>query len=280
VDILPREAKILQLFHPFPYLTDTQALHLLAARGIYKLGSAKAISAKLKRFTEENYLYRTTPLVDIVGGSAFYVYWLGAKGRHYLADEYHYDFSEWRHPSRMTDFVKSSHVWHCLGVTDFLIAASYLPHVNNHIQIKTMFHDFTLKREMQGCPVIPDGLIKFASGDEPCIWLELDRDTEKEEAFTSKLRRIIALMGHGFDEWFETPLALFTWAFVTPLGEHRVGEMRTACEKLLHEMKHEQLGEKFLFAYLPTSCDPHHVFLSPVWEMPFQSHKYPLFAIE
>ncbi len=280
MDILPREAKLLQLFYSFPYLTDKQVVHLLVSQGMYKLGSAKAMSAKLKRFTDENYLHRTTPLVDIVGGSAFYVYWLGTKGRHYLTSEYNDDFSDWRHPSRMREFVKSSHVWHCLGVTDFLIAASYLPQVNNHIHITSMFHDFTLKRMMQGCSVIPDALIKFTSGDEPVIWLEYDLKSEKTEAFETKIRAIISLIQHNFQEWFDTPIHLFTWAFVTPTGEHRCCEMRTICETVLQEMNTLHLADKFLFASLPTSYNPQEVFLSPVWYMPFQSQRYALLEVE
>jgi hypothetical protein len=270
-----RETQILEAFYHFPFLTAEQVIAL----DIYGPGSYQKVRANLKTFVDLDYLLRETPLADKQVGGVAYVYWLASKGRTYLEKERGLDFSTWRFPSEMREFVKSSHLRHCQGVTDFLLCAKRLPSIHPAITIKTVLHDLTLKREMQGAPVIPDGLIKFGSGQEPVLWLEYDRKTEKEEAFKDKIRRIALFMDQGFDDWFETPLEKFTWVFATPFGEPRATQMRQWCEQELTRLRQTHKAPIFLFAPLPDNLDPTVVFLSPLWEIASEGGKHSLFEM-
>ncbi len=270
-----REIQILEAFFQFPFLTAEQVLAL----HIYGPGSYQKVRSILKRFVDMDYLLRDTPLSDKPAGGVAYVYWLATKGRSMLEREHDSDFSAWRFPSEMREFVKSSHLRHCLGVNDFLICAKHLSSLYPAITIQTMLHDLILKREMHDAPVIPDGLIKFASGEAPCLWLEYDRKTEKEGAFKDKIKRIVALMAQGFDEWFETPLEQFTWAVATPFGEQRAGQLRHWCEQELAALHQLHRAPVFLFAALPERLDPAVVFLSPLWEIACEDGKHSLIEV-
>lgn len=267
-----REIRILEAFSQFPFLTAEQVIALQ----IYGPGSYQKVRTLLKRFVDLEYLLRDTPLSDKPVGGVAYIYWLATRGRNVLEKERDADFSAWRFPSEMREFVKSFHLRHCLGVNDFLICAKHLPSLSPAITIQTVLHDFTLKREMQGAPVIPDGLIKFASGEAPCLWLEYDRKTEKEEAFKEKIKRIVALMEQGFDDWFETPLEQFTWAVATPFGDQRARQLRHWCEQELAALRQLHRAPVFLFATLPEHLDPAVVFLSPLWEIACEDGKHSL----
>lgn len=270
-----REAQILEAFYHFPFLTAEQVI----AQDFYGPGSYQKVRANLKAFVDLEYLLRDTPLSDRPAGGVAYVYWLATKGRTFLEKEEGLDFSAWRFPSEMREFVKSSHLRHCLGVTDVLLCAKKLPSVHPGIKIKTVLHDLTLKRQMQGAPVIPDGLIKFGSGQEPALWLEYDRKTEKEEAFKDKIKRIVAFMDQGFADWFETPVEQFLWAFVTSFGQARAQQMRLWCEQELTKLNQTHKAPVMFFAALPEQLDPAIGFLSPLWEVACTNGKHSLFEV-
>jgi hypothetical protein len=270
-----REIQILEAFYHFPFLTAEQVIAL----DIYGPGSYQKVRANLKAFVDLNYLLRDTPLSDKPAGGVAYVYWLATRGRTYLEKEQGLDFSGWRFPSDMGEFVKSSHLRHCLGVTDFLLCAKRLPSVHPAIKIKTVLHDLTLKRVMQGAPVIPDGLIKFGSGQEPALWLEYDRKTEKEEAFKDKIKRIATFMDQGFADWFDTPVEQFLFAFVTPFGQERATQMRQWCEQELTRLHQTHKAPIMFFAPLPEQLDPAVVFLSRLWEAACEGGKHRLFEL-
>ncbi len=270
-----RETQMLEAFSQFPFLTAEQVIAL----DIYGTGSYQKVRAILKRFVDLDYLLRDTPLSDKSAGGVAYVYWLASKGRSFLEKEVEADFSAWRFPSEMREFVKSSHLRHCLGVNDFLICAKHLPSLYPAITIQTVLHDLTLKREMPGAPAIPDGLIKFASGEAPCLWLEYDRKTEKEEAFKEKIKRIVTLMEQGFSEWFETPLEQFNWAVATPFGDQRARQLRQWCEQELTVLRQTHRAPVFLFAALPQDLDPTVVFLSPLWEIACEGGRHSLIEV-
>ncbi len=270
-----REIQILEAFYHFPFLTAEQVIAL----DIYGPGSYQKIRANLKAFVDLDYLLRDTPLSDRPAGGVAYVYWLASKGRTFLEKERGLDFSAWRFPSEMREFVKSSHLRHCLGVTDVLLCAKHLPSIHAGIRVKTVLHDLTLKRMMQGAPVIPDGLVKFGSGQEPVLWLEYDRKTEKEEAFKDKIRRMVAFMDEGFTDWFETPVEQFLFAFATPLGSERAIQMRQWCEQELTRLHQTHKAPVMFFAALPEQLDPAGVFLSPLWEVACETGKHRLFEM-
>ena len=279
--VKPHETKILEAFWHLYYLTAQQVTDLL-----YSPKSFETVSKTLLRLAdpEDKYLLRARPFDDALQNVPF-IYYLATKGRNHLITN-GYDFTGWRYPSDMKDFIKSSHLPHCLGVNDFLILAHQFVKQHPEIKLIKFLHDFTINKILQTL-VRPDGLLHFLlspdteapNGYEASIWLEYDRKSEKEQAWRDKMKRIVELMYYGFDQAFSSPLDTFTFAVVTPFGEHRLGELLLWTERQLTEMNQKQLGGKFLFYALPENSDAKEVFLDMVWNMPFTTEKYRLLEI-
>lgn len=262
--IKPAEDAILRSMYVFPYLTGKQLTRLL-----YSPGSYKEVLAKLKRLYDNGYVLRKPLPSHIQAGSVPYVYWLATVGRHYL-QTLGYDFTNWRNPSDMK-LVHSAHLWHVLAVNDVLIAGANLASTHADLRLADIRHDFTLKRTMQA-PVIPDGWLDFRirEHEQQCIWLELDRGTEKLHAVKSKIERLVAYATSGYAQHFGTPA--ITIAVATTEGEHRIREMVAWCEQQLAAMGEVQEADLFRFIALPEQYDAS-LYITPVWSVPFVSHK-------
>ncbi len=270
-EVKPAEDTMLRSLYIFPYMTGKQLTQLLYSRGSYK-----EVLAKLKRLTDNGYVLRKPLPSQIQSGSVPYVYWLADTGRKYLKG-LGYDFTNWRHPSEMK-LVHSAHFWHALSVNDFLIAGANIANTHPDLTLVDIRHDLIISRNMQ-LPCRCDGWMDFRirNKEQQCLWLELDRGTEKVKVFKEKVACLVTYAKGNYERDFGTPS--ITIAFATTELEHRGGEMRSWCEQVLTAMNMIYEADLFRFLALPEQYDPEWLYLAPVWEKPFDSGKSALLEI-
>ena len=105
--------------------------------------------------------------------------------------------------------------------------------------------------------------------------LELDRGTIEQKQFKQKLRGLLAFAQGPYQHAYGSPS--LTIAFATTAGEHRQIQMRTWCEQILAEGKHQAQAEVFLFTHLPPGMrEPRALFVSPTWWHPLRPQPVPL----
>jgi hypothetical protein len=254
---------ILQQFTIYPYLTGEQVTRLL-----YRSGSARYVSAKLKLLTEAKFLHR----LERETINFPYVYSLGIRGTRYL-QALGFDLPT-LHPSEHTRH-KPQFLNHTLAVNDFLIAATTLPSSTPSIAVVDIRHDLILKRTSQ--PVIPDGWIDFRIREhtQVCIWLEMDMGTMDQKPFRKKVAALIEYAKSGYTQAFGTPS--LTIAFATPKGHYRTQIIHSWIQQELTTIHAAQSADVFRILCIPEKqvC-PEQVFLSPICLRPFDTNLFPL----
>ena len=271
-DISPSEDTLLRSIYLFHYVTVSQMTRLL-----YSQGSAKYVSALLFRLFQVKYVHRKPLPSQIQKGSVPYVYYLAEHGRDYLKS-LGYDFTNRLFPSE-EGVAKSLHLWHTLTINDVLIEATLLPAtLGLRLRLAEFRHDLSLKHELQGKP-IPDGWLDFriAEKEQQCIWLEIDRDTQKRVAFKEKIARILTYIKTGYEQDFGTPSV--TVAVATTGKEYRVGELRSWCEQQLTDMHETHEADVFRFTRLPDVLTPQKLFIDKTWYRPFDRSEQSLLEV-
>ena len=269
------EDAILRSMALFPYMLGRQVTRLL-----YSDGSHRSVLEILKKLFDAGYVERKPLPSQIQKGSVPYVYFLSASGRHYL-ESIGYDFSTWRYPNEMR-LVHSSHLWHCLAVNDFLIDGINTANSNPHLQLIDTRHDLLLK--YMNTPVKPDGWQRFHTDqkDELVVWLELDRGTEKIQAWKKKIEALLTYVHTDYEKDFDTPV--ITVAVVVPFSipnrEHRVKDLRLWTEQVLTATQQEYEHDLFRFIALPEEIQAETIYLTPCWERPFSKEMYSLLEVD
>lgn len=270
--IRANEDAILRTMAVFPYILGKQVTKLL-----YSDGSHRSVLELMKKLFDAGYVERKPLATE--NHSNPYVYWLSARGRHYL-QSIEYDFSTWREVSEMK-LVHSPHIWHCLAVNDFLIAGITTAHSNQHLHLIDVRHDLLLKH--MELPVKPDGWELFHTDqqEELAVWLELDRGTEKIKAWKSKIEALINYIHTKYEKDFNTPVV--TVAVVVPFSvpnrKHRCLELRSWTEQQLTTMQQQYEYDVFRFIALPEEIQAETLYLSPCWDRPFSEGKYTLLEV-
>lgn len=255
--VSPKEEAILKSIYTHYLLTVEQVTRLH-----YSAGSVRYVSALLKSMAEKNLLVRSAR--DHV--SLPYVYMLGKQGMKYLREirEDIISFYPSEHKALSWSYIK-----HIIATNDVLIAALKLSPVAPNIEVIELKHDWLLRTELKN--VVPDGWINFLlNGNmQVCVWLEVDRGTEKEKAFRRKIAVIVEFIRYHYVETFGTPSV--TVAFATTQGQRRCEAMRVWTEKELSATFNREFADVFRFAAITTGAlEPNEVFLATIWKAPFR----------
>ncbi len=177
---------------------------------------------------------------------------------------------------------QSSHLWHALAVNDFLIAGVNVANSNPNLQLMDIRHDLVMQMTMS-LPVKSDGwqLFYIKGIEEAGIWLELDRGTELEKVWKAKIVAIVQYIGSSCENDFGT--SAVTIAVVVPaniLGAgDRVRKLKIWTENQLTKMNKAYEHDLFRFLVLPEIYTADWLYLSPVWERPFDTRKHRLVDI-
>jgi len=255
--VSPKEEAILKSIYTHYLLTVEQVTRLH-----YSAGSVRYVSALLKAMAEKNLLIR--PARDHV--SLPYVYMLGKLGMKYLREirEDIISFYPSEHKALSWSYVR-----HIIATNDVLIAALKLTLVAPYIEVIELKHDWLLRTELK--TVVPDGWVNFLLNGhtQVCIWLEVDRGTEKEKTFRRKIAVILEFIRYHYVETFGTPSV--TVAFATTERQRRCDAMRVWTEKELSATFNREYDDVFRFATIPTGAvEPNEFFLVSIWKAPFR----------
>ncbi len=270
-----KEEAVLQLLTIFPYMLGIQVTHYL-----YSESSHRSV-LQIMTWLQEHQLTERKPLPSqIRAGSVPYIYWLSSQGRHYL-ETLGYDFSDWL-PVNEMKLPGSSHLWHALDVNDFLIAGCNLANTHPDIKLMDIRHDLVIQRTMQ-LPVRPDGWMLFhiKGVEEVAIWPEIDRGSEKEKAWRSKVEALLTYIHTRYEKDFNTPVV--TVAVVIPANimgaDYRLRQLKHWTEQQLIVMNQQHEYDLFRFIVLPEKYTPQWLYLDKVWEKPFTTGKHSLIDI-
>jgi hypothetical protein len=273
------DEQVIRAIHAYHFLTVEQICRLL-----YSPGSLSHARVQLKRLADVGFLQRFRAPTAKAGNTPF-IYTLARRGMQYLTTTGITEFSRFR-PS---ENIELSYLFlsHTLAVNNIIIAAKLVERIAPQIQLVHFRHERALRQapievvtatgEKQR--VIPDGWLDFRTPTHrTAVILELDRGTEQQRAFRRKLQGLIACAQGPYQAFFET--SSMTIAFLTTSGEDRCTLIRKWCEEELKEESQRELAEIFLFLTITREgkdLDPR-VFLSPMWQQPFEKARISLLA--
>ncbi len=214
---------ILQALYAFPYLTALQTCRLL-----FSPGSIQGVRQHLKELTDWEQVKRA-PLYSQKRNPE-YIYWLSAKGRNSLRRQ-GFEFAAWqKEPKQMEAFLKSYHFDHYMQTTNVLIEMTLLEALNPTLSVPVVMHYFTLNR-IRIASTIPDGWAKVVDGDGKATYfcIEVDMQTEKEEAFKEKIKGILSFLEQNeYQQVYhqgEVEKITPQWLLYTPHGQQRQDAM-------------------------------------------------------
>jgi len=268
-------------------------------RRFYSKGSLTFVKARLKLLTDHGYLDANEQ--PTVRGRSPYYYTLANKGIKYLK-EVGLEVQRYSRPSRKVEYLPF--LSHTFSVNDVLIAAELVAEGSAQLSLVEMQHELVLKQDPCKVPVermgrddravtthvsiVPDGWLDFRydRGMElperrMCIWLELDRGTVGMKDFKEKVTALLAFYKSGaYQKRFGTNSLRV--GFATTDGVTRVRQMRTWLRDVMVKQQEKRaLSERFVCTALPPDLDPHALFLTPVWYLPFDdSNAVPLLITE
>jgi Replication-relaxation len=257
----------------------------------YSRGSLTFVKARLKRLTDHGYLDANEQ--PTTRGRSPFFYTLASKGIKYLK-EAGLGVNRYYRPSRKVEYLPF--LLHTFSVNDVLIAAEWLAEDMPQLTLAEMLHELVLKQDPCKVPggrerfsgersisakhssIIPDGWLDFrydcGTGTQErrmCIWLEVDRGTVGAKDFKEKATAILSFYKSGaYQKRFGTNSLRV--AFATTDGMTRVKQMCAwLCDVLTKQQEKPGMAELFLCTALPDEIDPHTLFLTPVWYVPFDN---------
>lgn len=260
-------------------------------RRYYSRGSLTFVKARLKQLTDHGYL-DANEQPTTRGRSPFY-YTLANRGIRYLK-EAGFEVNRYYRPSRKVEYLPF--LLHTFSVNDVLIAAELLTEDMPQLTLAEMQHELVLKQDPCKIPVgrerlsggrsiaakhisiVPDGWLDFrydrGTGTQErrmCIWLEVDRGTVGMKDFKEKAIAILSFYKSGaYQKRFGTNSLRV--AFATTDGMTRVKQMRTWLSDVLTKQQEKPgTAERFLCMALSDEIDPHALFLTPIWYVPFDN---------
>jgi Replication-relaxation len=258
-------------------------------RRYYSRGSLTFVKARLKQLTDHGYL-EANEQPTTRGRSPFY-YTLASKGIRYLK-EVGCEVNRYYRPSRKVKYLPF--LLHTFAVNNVLIAAERLVEGVPKLTLAEMQHELVLKQDPCKVPVeqersgreantlvkhisiVPDGWLDFRYDRGPgtqerrmCLWLEVDRGTVGMKDFKEKTAALLAFYKSGaYQNRFGTNSLRV--AFATTDGMGRVKQMRMWIRDVMAKLQEKPgIIERFVCTALPDEIDPHTLFLTPVWYVPF-----------
>ena len=260
-------------------------------RRYYSRGSLTFVKARLKRLTDQGYLEANQQ--PTTRGRSPYFYTLAGKGIKYLK-EAGFEVNRYYRPSRKVEYLPF--LLHTFSVNDVLVAAELLAESLPQFTLAEMQHELVLKQDPCKVPagrerlsgdgnistkhisIVPDGWLDFRYGRgegiqerRMCIWLEVDRGTVGMRDFKEKAAAILTFYNSGaYQKRFRTNSLRV--AFATTDGMTRVKQMRIWLRDVLTKQQEKPgIAERFVCTALPDEIDPHTLFLTPVWYVPFDN---------
>jgi Replication-relaxation len=245
----------------------------------YKLGSLKAVKAKLRTLCDEGYVQ--FDCVPTKFTRSPYYYMLTKKGINYLS-EAGLDTQTAYRPDKDNDR-HALFIDHTLAVDDVIVSAAILKKdliakkLQPNYWLESVVHERVIKRQPyrinwkgETITLIPDGILTFrylvGEQEQPIpIMLEHESSEKGQFAFRRKVRAYIELLK---DKFHGHKVRI---AYTTTLGTRYLGKMCEWTWQELHATNEPvDLGRAFLFAAIanPTPekpIDPKKLWLEPVW---------------
>jgi len=280
-------------------------LHVLTAEQLTRLyyspNSLKAVQKRLRTLIQANYLQvDATPVKHLlpdhkVHYSPHYYYTLGLAGVRYLRSIGYDVHDAWRASKEVNKH--SIHLTHLFELNDVLISAIHLSQADSRYRLERLIHEREFKQEpfeftanIRGrnhkLVLSPDAFLEFrltrSDGRERImpLFIEYDRDTEREHAFRQKVRKYIALFQTGAHKG-RLGVSTVKVAITTLASRKHLDELRRWTEAELASTNEPiEVGELFVFAYWPDPPDPRAAWLDPCWQLAYAtaSQAYPLLA--
>ena len=272
---------ILTELNTYHYLSATQLCKLLSKKGKL-LGTLSTTQTRLKHLWRREYIQRERLPTLGYDGLGPYVYSLHTKGRNTLKAVGQAVIARFRPRESRTHGL--FFLPHTLPVNDVLIAAALLARqYPDLVRLDGILHERDLRRKLavpglgefagKRVSIEPDGWLDIAlptQGVRSPLLLELDRATERRQAWKEKVRRLALLVspdasGTSPYECFFGRGA-FTVAVVTLASQTRRISLQQWTAEALHELNKPHLAQHFLFTNQnPATLTPTAFYGQPHW---------------
>jgi Replication-relaxation len=287
--------KIIIALAEFDYLTAAQITRLL-----YSPSSLKHVQEQMKLLVDADY-------VLTLGGRTVnlpLIYTLSSTGRN-VASILGAATGKRVRPSEEADKGRNPYfLKHLMAVTDVLIGAQRLSQTHPVITLSRLITERQLKRKIhveipakisekgtrfRTICVEPDAGVQFTITETwhetPQIWedfffIEVYRNLPPAKwRFKQKIAGYVSYAVSGWHEqFFRTPvLSIAVIAQTDPMAT----TLKRWTEQELTQLQRPEEGEWFFFCSCdPATASPEDLFLSPIWEHPFDADKTPLIVLE
>jgi hypothetical protein len=224
---------------------------------------------------ERGYLFRV-PLPHARSGGTEQVYFLGSRGRSYLAREEGLPVAGYWRPGKARQF-SYGHLIHDLTVNRFLIALRTWCNTQQDIHLAEVRTQYELAHTIPAqegiTKVVPDAWVNAlvqngAQQEFAPLLIEVDRGTQWQHAFKQRLRsRLSFIRPKGtYERIFGTTSV--TIVYVTTAGGGRRDTMRHWAAEVFTKEQREEYAEVFLFGNVEFEKLYDHaprLFTAPVW---------------
>jgi hypothetical protein len=284
------DERLLRVLLRYHCLTAMQATKLF-----YKPSSLHWVQAKLKALTDAGYLVRDRVPYRLSEGSTPLYYALARAGLNHLA-AHGVPVPPRARPYRVHAF-SYLHISHLLAVNEVLIAAELLCRAYPQFRLaRPPLHDKDLGRtpvsviDRDGVrrTVVPDGFLDFElhhTRERMPLCLELDRGTEHQADWRTKIRALLAFADGPYQQAFGRQS--LTICVVTTDAARLASLRRWTAAEL--DAQHAGDDDRELFRLASFAIDwnvpederptPAELFLAPRWYAPFAAAPAPLFDL-
>lgn len=269
------DEKLLLSVYKFHYLTLSQLIRYLGYSERSK-GSSNWLGSVLKSLVADNYLAaQNLPRVSSYGRNPL-VYSLSTQGVKHIESLGLTVLTKLTPAEQERSFLFLEHT---LRLNDVLIAACLLEKQIEGITLAELRHERVLKHQPtkvtvdgKTVSVIPDGWLDFnltppfsRASEQVAICLELDRATEDNLSFRSKIRKYVSFSSGAYQEAFGT--GSLTIAFVTTGTSRRVQQMKAWTREELTKLNALGFADLFLFTALDSGVvNGVELFTAPVFQ--------------
>jgi hypothetical protein len=230
---------------------------------------------------DREYLFRV-PLPQTRTGGTEKAYFLGSRGRDYLAREEGLPVVWYWRPGKARQHISYGHLIHDLTVNRFLISLHTWCNAQQHIrlaEIRTQYElAHTIPTQEGITKVVPDAWVNVellrTNGAKPeyaPLLIEIDRGSQYSHAFKDRLlSRLAFIRSTGpYSTIFGTKLV--TIVYLTTAGVMRRNTMARWGQEILAQEKRQDWAEVFLFGSVQFETfyeQAPRLFTEPVWRRP------------
>ena len=307
--VRPHHDRILEAVHKLHFMTADRVTRLLHKPGM--LTTNRVTLGKLAAAEYLLYFYEPRPTPY---GAVPKIFMLNSRGFHRLKSQGFKLPVRYQEPNIAELQRNYLFLYHNLAVTDFLIAAKLLEKKYPAIELYDFQHERTIKQEgrfmivsvekrttdgkqivdsdgkqaFETIKIYPDGFLDFRivqpEREKPfrlCLLLEVDRNTESDEDIRKKIRGYLAAYkNEEILKRFGTRTPTVGFAAARG-GVKRRDELRKLAEDECKKLKEKHFfTQMFAFSALPEQeVYTETIFLSPVWQRPFDNKQTVLIDI-